>query len=69
MITGVVPALVTPFKEDGSVNTDIVPELIEFHISAGVGGFYLCGNTGEGKAQTPEERKVGRLWAHNSMEM
>ena len=50
--------MVTPFHADGSLNLAAVPAMVEFHIDAGVGGFYLCGNTGEGKACTVDERKL-----------
>jgi dihydrodipicolinate synthase/N-acetylneuraminate lyase len=56
LFTGVVPALISPFNEDGSVNVDVIPKLVEFHIGSGCTGFYICGNTGEGFAMTKEER-------------
>ena len=56
---GVVPALVTPFTEDGSaVAVDAVAPLVEHMLAAGTTGFYLCGSTGEGFAMTVAERKV-----------
>lgn len=59
MITGCVPALITPFTADGSaVNTEVIPSLVKYHLDAGVGGFYLCGNTGEGFVCTAAERKL-----------
>ena len=33
--TGSIVALVTPFHEDGTVNTEKLKELVEFHISSG----------------------------------
>ena len=57
LLSGVVPALVTPFGADGGVAVDVVSKLVEFHMEAGVNGFYVCGNTGEGFAMTSEERK------------
>merc|ERR1712166_1249336 len=47
----------TPFKAEGGINVDVIPALVELHLKAGVGGFYLCGNTGEGFACTVAERK------------
>eukprot|EP00927_Polykrikos_kofoidii_P003188 TRINITY_DN11269_c0_g1_i1.p1 TRINITY_DN11269_c0_g1~~TRINITY_DN11269_c0_g1_i1.p1 ORF type:complete len:335 (-),score=64.10 TRINITY_DN11269_c0_g1_i1:233-1183(-) len=59
LLQGCVPALITPFTADGSaVKVDVVPALVKLHLDAGVGGFYLCGNTGEGFACTVAERKV-----------
>ena len=52
------PALITPFHADGSVNTSIVPSLVDMHLAAGVGGLYLCGSTGEGLFMSVEERKT-----------
>lgn len=58
LLTGVIPALVTPFKADGSVNVAAVDPLVKFHIDAGSCGFYLCGSTGEGLACSLDERKA-----------
>ncbi len=55
---GIWPALVTPFGADGSVNADEARRLIDYLIEAGVGGFYLCGSTGEGILMRLEERKA-----------
>jgi len=46
--SGAWPALITPTTEDGSVNLEILPELTEYLIGKGIGGFYVCGSTGEG---------------------
>jgi dihydrodipicolinate synthase/N-acetylneuraminate lyase len=54
----VIPALVTPFHPDGGVNIDVVPSLVQYQIAAGVSGFYVCGNTGEGFVCTVDERKT-----------
>ncbi len=56
--TGIMPALITPFCSDGTVNFKTLEELIEFHLSAGVDGFYICGSSGEGVVQTVEMRKA-----------
>jgi len=61
LLKGCIPALITPFTADGSaINTAVIPALVKLHLDAGVGGFYLCGNTGEGFACTMVERKVRR---------
>ena len=54
---GVFPALLTPFKDDGSINEDSVAKLIDFNLNKGVNGFYVGGSTGEGMLLTIEERK------------
>lgn len=40
-------ALVTPMKDDGSVDYDVLGELIEFHIANGTDSIIACGTTGE----------------------
>lgn len=47
-ISGILPALVTPFKPDGSVNHAGLEKLLDRVYSAGVDGVYVCGSTGEG---------------------
>ncbi len=54
---GIYPASLTPFKKDGSVNYEMIPKMVEFHLKNGVAGFYVCGNTGQGLILTKEERK------------
>jgi dihydrodipicolinate synthase/N-acetylneuraminate lyase len=57
LIRGIVPALCTPFDEDGELAVDRVPPLIRSLLDAGVVGFFVCGSTGEGKGMTVPERK------------
>jgi len=58
LLKGIIPALVTPFAEDGSVNVEVTRRLVDFHLDHGATGFYVCGNTGEGAQMTVEERKI-----------
>ena len=53
---GIMPALITPFNEDGSLREASVRKMIEYHLSEGVQGFYICGSTGEGPASSEETR-------------
>ena len=55
---GAWPALVTPFTGEDKVNAEVLRELVEYLIDKGVGGFYVCGGTGEGLFMVPEERKL-----------
>lgn len=56
---GVMPALVTPLKEDNkSINTEVAKELIEFHMGQGADGFYVLGGTGEGLLIEEKERMI-----------
>ena len=47
MFKGVYTAIITPFKEDESVDEDSFRNLIDFNIKAGVNGIVPCGTTGE----------------------
>lgn len=53
---GVIPALVTAFDLDGTLNEDLTRGLTASLLSRGVDGFYLTGSTGEGFMMSPEER-------------
>lgn len=55
MLRGLYIALVTPFKEDGSLNEDKLRELVRFHIDAGTNGLVPCATTSENPAYTWEE--------------
>lgn len=56
-LVGVISALVTPFRSDGSVNLDALQALAELQIRQGVHGFYVSGTTGEAVLQSVDERK------------
>ncbi|MDE3164722.1 MAG: dihydrodipicolinate synthase family protein [Acidobacteriota bacterium] len=45
---GILPALVTPLKDDCSLDTAVLERLLEHVYRAGCHGVYLCGSTGEG---------------------
>ena len=46
---GVCPAMSTPVLADGvTVNTAVIPQLVQFLIDAGVKGLFVAGTTGEG---------------------
>ena len=46
-LKGSFPPLVTPFKEDGSVDYETYGKLVEFHIKGGSPGIVVTGTTGE----------------------
>ena len=56
-IEGVMPALITPYQSDGSVNYAMVRRLVEMQLEQGACGFFVCGSTGEGLLLTTDERK------------
>lgn len=47
MFRGVYTAIITPFKEDGSLDKQCFKRLIEFNIENGINGIVPCGTTGE----------------------
>lgn len=51
-------ALVTPMNTDGSVNYDVLEELIEFQINNKTNAIITCGTTGESSTLTHEERNA-----------
>lgn len=56
-IKGIIPALVTPFREDFSVNHGALRDLVDRLIDQGADGFYICGSTAECFLMRAEERK------------
>lgn len=54
---GIIPALITPYDQEGNINELVTRQLIRHLLSKGVHGFYISGSTGEGFLQTIEERK------------
>ncbi|MGD8371924.1 MAG: 4-hydroxy-tetrahydrodipicolinate synthase [Syntrophobacterales bacterium] len=56
MFTGVLPAVVTPFK-NGELDEESLRELIEFQIGNGVHGIVPCGTTGESATLSHEEHE------------
>lgn len=55
---GVGVALVTPFREDGSVDTDALRRHVNFQIEGGVGILVPCGTTGESATLSADEQAL-----------
>ncbi len=55
MFEGSFVALVTPFKDDESLDETKLKELIEFQIDGGIHGIVPCGTTGESPSLSEEE--------------
>ena len=53
---GIYTSVITPHREDGSVDRDALVAQIEYLIASGVHGLINGGSTGEYYAQTLEER-------------
>lgn len=56
-IQGIIPALITPYDETGSISEPATRKLVRHLLDKGVDGFYLSGSTGEGFLQTIHERE------------
>lgn len=57
-IEGLIAAAFTPFYEDGSINKEMIPVLVNKLVKEGVKGIFVCGSNGEGPNMTLEERKL-----------
>lgn len=55
VFTGSGVAMVTPMKQDGSVNYDMLEKLIEFHIQNGTDAIVSCATTGESPVLNHQE--------------
>ena len=56
MFTGSIPALVTPFDDDGAFAEQIYRDFIEWQIAEGSSALVPCGTTGEAATLTKEEQ-------------
>lgn len=56
-ISGVIPAMVTPFDEKEQLDESRLREVTNFLIARGINGLYLTGSTGEGFLMSPQERQ------------
>ncbi len=56
--TGIWPAMITPFDENGEVDVSALNKLIAHLIGRGAAGLYINGSTGEGPLMTPDERRL-----------
>ncbi|MHC1565090.1 MAG: 4-hydroxy-tetrahydrodipicolinate synthase [Candidatus Syntropharchaeales archaeon] len=57
MFRGVFTALITPFKDDGSLDLEQLRFLIEFMAANGISGIVPCGTTGESATLTHHEHR------------
>ncbi|WP_221563647.1 2,4-dihydroxyhept-2-ene-1,7-dioic acid aldolase [Alkalihalobacillus sp. TS-13] len=55
-LRGSIAPIITPFKEDDSVDHDTLKDLINWHIESGSHGISVTGTTGEPSSLTLEER-------------
>ncbi|MDR1637295.1 MAG: dihydrodipicolinate synthase family protein [Treponema sp.] len=55
-LKGIIAAVITPFRKDGSINEDEFAGLLQFLLKAGVAGMFVSGNAGEFYALSREEK-------------
>src|SRR5215469_18985005 len=55
VISGIFPAMVTPFEKDGSVSLAMVKENIRRYNQTGLAGYVVLGSTGEAVMLSREE--------------
>ena len=64
---GIVPALITPFRQDERIDFDAWQAIIEAHLSAGVHGLFVAGPQGEFFSLDDEERLVVLRFARQAV--
>jgi 4-hydroxy-tetrahydrodipicolinate synthase len=55
-LCGVIPAVVTPLREDGAVDAGLLERQAEYLCRGGIRGIFLCGTTGEGAYLSTREK-------------
>ena len=55
-LSGIITALVTPFTEQGELRTESIKPLIDFQVTGGVDGLFLCGTAGLGTVMRTDQR-------------
>ncbi len=55
---GLIAAAFTPFHDDGSLNLEMIPSLVDKLVQDGVKGIFVCGSNGEGPNMTTQERML-----------
>ena len=55
-ITGLIAATFAAYREDGTINLDIITTIVDKMIADGLSGVFICGTNGEGPNLTIEER-------------
>lgn len=55
IFTGAGVAIITPFREDGSIHYDQLKRLVDYHCENGTDSIIICGTTGESATMTEEE--------------
>ena len=62
-LSGLVAAPFTPFRPNGDLALETIPQIAALLARNGVKGAFVCGTTGEGSSLTSEERReVAAAW-------
>ena len=56
-LTGLIAAPHTPFRRDGTIALETIPQQARLLAHNGVAGAFVCGTTGEGASHTSDERR------------
>jgi N-acetylneuraminate lyase len=56
-LTGLITATFTPMDQDGQVNLEPIPAMVDGLLRQAIKGLYVCGSTGEGPSLTTGERE------------
>lgn len=57
-LQGLIAATYTPLHADGTVNVNVIPQIVERLLSQNIRGLYVCGSTGEGMSLSSDERRA-----------
>ena len=71
MFGGSMVALVTPMKDDGSLDLEALGRLVEYHVEQGTDGLVIGGTTGESPCIEPDRSStsatlIGARWTGRS---
>jgi len=58
VLRGAMTAIVTPFRDDGTLDLKAFERLVAWQIDSGIHGIVPCGTTGEGATLRPEEHAL-----------
>lgn len=58
IFSGIMPALITPFDENGSLKTESARRIMNRELKSGIDGFYVNGATGEGLYLSESTRRA-----------
>ncbi|MEC9037282.1 MAG: dihydrodipicolinate synthase family protein [Verrucomicrobiota bacterium] len=57
-LNGLIAATFTPFDQNGKLNLDPIPRIVEHHAKCSINALFINGTTGEGPSLTEQERII-----------